>query len=55
VAGTALGGAGGFIHDRQVQRDTAAAHAAALQRENEELRRQIELQRELLELQEQQR
>ena len=54
AAGTALGGAGGYIHDQQVQRDTAAADASSLQRENEELRRQIELQKELLELQEQQ-
>jgi hypothetical protein len=53
AAGTALGGAGGYIHDQQVQRDRAAADAAAVQRENEELRRQIELQKELLELQEQ--
>ena len=53
AAGTALGGAGGYIHDQQVQRDRAAADAGALQRENEELRRQIELQKELLELQEQ--
>ena len=54
AAGTALGGAGGYIHDQQVQRDRATADATALQRENEELRRQIELQKELLELQEQQ-
>lgn len=53
AAGTAVGGAGGYIHDQQVQRDRAAADASALQRENEELRRQIELQKELLELQEQ--
>lgn len=53
ATGTALGGAGGYIHDQQVQRERAAAGASALQRENEELRRQIELQKELLELQEQ--
>ena len=54
AAGTALGGAGGYIHDQQVQRDTATADAAALERQNEELRRQIELQKQLLDMQQQQ-
>ena len=42
AAGAALGGTGGYVHDQQVQRNTAAANAADLQRENEELRRQLQ-------------
>ena len=41
AAGATLGGTGGYIHDQQVQRDTAATNAAQLQRENEELKRQL--------------
>jgi len=46
AAGAAVGGTGGFIRDQQVQRDTAASDAAAMQRENEELRRQLEQQQQ---------
>ena len=41
AAGATLGGAGGFIHDQQVQRDTAAADAAQLEKENAQLRREL--------------
>jgi uncharacterized protein YcfJ len=46
AAGAALGGTGGYIHDQQVQRNAATSDAAQLQRENEELRRQLELQQQ---------
>jgi len=46
AAGAALGGAGGYIHDQQVQRDAASSDAAALQRENEELKRQLAAQQQ---------
>ncbi len=41
AAGAAVGGTGGYVHDQQVQRDTAASEAARLQYENEQLRRQL--------------
>ena len=41
AAGATLGGTGGYIHDQQVQRDTAATNAAQLQSENAELKRQL--------------
>jgi uncharacterized membrane protein len=46
AAGAALGGTGGYIHDQQVKRDTAASEAARLERENAELRRQLELEQQ---------
>jgi YMGG-like Gly-zipper len=46
ATGAALGGTGGYIHDQQVKRETSASQAAQLQRENEELRRQLEAQQQ---------
>jgi hypothetical protein len=46
AAGAAIGGTGGYIHDQQVQRDTASSDAAALQRENEQLRRELAAQQQ---------
>jgi osmotically inducible lipoprotein OsmB len=46
AAGAALGGAGGYIYDQHEQRDAATSDAAALQRENTELKRQLEQQQQ---------
>ncbi len=46
AAGAAIGGTGGYIHDQEVKRDTAASQAAQLQRENEELKRQLAAQQQ---------
>lgn len=45
AAGGALGGAGGYVHDQQVKRQDAEAETAALQRQNEELQMQQEIDR----------
>jgi YMGG-like Gly-zipper len=46
AAGAALGGTGGYIHDQQVKREASTSDAAQLQRENEELRRQLQAQQQ---------
>ncbi len=46
AAGATIGGTGGFIHDQQVQRDTAASQATQLERENAELRRELAAQQQ---------
>jgi hypothetical protein len=46
AAGAAIGGTGGYVHDQQVQRDTSAAQAAQLQRENEQLRQELAAQQQ---------
>jgi hypothetical protein len=46
AAGAAVGGAGGYIHDQQVKRETSAAEAARLERENEQLRRELQAQQQ---------
>jgi len=44
--GAAAGAAGGYIRDSDVKRQTSALKAARLQPENEELRRQLEAQKQ---------